>query len=123
MSLERDIMKSHYRTITSYKVLPPRIRIIYPEGSELSPVERNLRSADALLDSAESRVQQPGQGPCHLVSQVFNSQAAIHVSNSIHSAELIAGREALAQKQLADIQWRLDELLARKPLRRKMTTS
>ncbi len=54
---------------------------------------------------------------------MFNSQAATHASNSIHSAELIAGREKLAQKQLADIQWRLDELLARKPLRREAATA
>ena len=48
---------------------------------------------------------------------MFNNQAATHAASSLHLADLIVERRKQADKHLADIQWRLDEVMARKPLR------
>ena len=105
------------RTIKSYKVLPPRIRIVYPEGYDLAPHERYLKQVDKIFEQAQSQYRHPGS--LDLVSLVFNNQAAIHAVSSSHLADLIIERRNKAEKHLGDIQWRLNEVLTRKPLRFK----
>ena len=116
LSLNRDTM-TYRPTITSYRYLPPRIRIIYPQGSPLESTDRYLLSVDKTLADLETRSAPLVNDPDDLVSRVFANQTAIHASGSYQLGRLIVERYQLARKHLADIQWRLEEMLERKPLR------
>jgi len=105
------------RTITSYRVLPPKARIIYPEGSKLTPQQRELQSVDTLLEQVQPRMSVSNYAMDDILSRVFANQVAEHAGRSSNLAHLIAHRYTLAQKHLSDIQCRLDEMLDRKPLR------
>lgn len=107
----------HYQTISSYRVLPPKWRIIEPEDSHLSPVDRYLKQVDQAL--SDSRPKQSYQDADDLVSWVFADQIMAHEVSSKQLAHLIEERRALTRKHLADVQWRLDELMERRPLRRR----
>ena len=108
-------IRLHYRTISSYRELPPRCRIIYPEEDSRSPSERYLAGVDSLLGAARARLTYAN--PYDLVSLVFANQAATHEVASRHLAQLIEERRALTARHLAEVQRRLDELMERRPLR------
>jgi hypothetical protein len=106
----------NYRhTITSYRELPPRMRIVYPEDCGKDPVDRYLEKLDQTLGHADRYAQ---VDPSDLVSLVFANRAAQHELTSRQAASLIHERAELAKRHLADIQQRLDELAERRPLRR-----
>jgi hypothetical protein len=110
-------MKIHYRTITSYRELPPRWRIVEEEKDYRSPTDRYLGRVDKSLQEAQSRISY-GAGN-DVLSLVFGNQAMAHEVTSRQLANVIEERRALTQSHLRDIQWRLDELKERKPFRRQ----
>ena len=109
-------MKFHYRTISSYRELPPRWRIVGEDaGAEYrNPTNRYLAQVDKSLQEARSYVPSTGSD---IASLVFLNQAMAHEVTSRQLAYLIQERRALTQRHLRDVQWRLDELLERKPFR------
>lgn len=107
----------HYQTISSYRVLPPRWRIVEEEAYKTPPPERYLQQVDELLASTREATR-PGDGE-DLVSWVFANQAMTHEVSTRQLAGLIEERRALTQRHLEDVRWRLDELVERRPLRRR----
>lgn len=106
----------NYRsTITSYRELPPRMCIIYSEDYGKDPIDRYLNELDQTLKQADRYAR---ADPADLVSLVFANRATQHELTSRQAASLIHERTELARRHLADIQWRLDELMERRPLRR-----
>jgi len=101
--------------ITTYRVLPPKIRIIYSEDHGKDPVARYLDKLDQTLGSVDRYAQ---ADPADLVSLVFANRASQHELTSRQAALLIHERVDLAQRHLADVQRRLDELIERRPVRR-----
>jgi len=55
--------------------------------------------------------------PADLVSFVFGNQDLEHDLASQQLAYVVEERRALTQRHLRDVQWRLDELIERRPLR------
>lgn len=110
-------MKIGYRTIanTNYRVLPPKWKII-EEKDYRSPTQRYLDGVDSAM--REARAHLPYAGANDVVALVFGNQAFTHELASRHLAHLVEERRALTRRHLRDVQWRLDELLERKPLRR-----
>ena len=114
-SLNNYTMAYHRRIITSYRVLPPKWWIIGEEPDRRSPTDRYLDRVDTFLRAAQART-----GPADrndLVSFVFANQDLAHELASRQLAYVVEERRALTQKHLRDVQWRLDELAERKPLR------
>lgn len=107
----------HYQTISSYRVLPPRWKIIGEETYKTSPTERYLKQVDDLLTSTRHSTR-PGDGE-DLVSWVFANQAMTHEVSTRQLAGMIEERRALTQRHLEDVRWRLEELIERRPLRRR----
>lgn len=105
----------HYRTIGSYRVLPPKWRIIEDADMQLSREQRYLKRVDQFLASAQSPMS--SANPHDLVSWVIGNQVSAHEITARHQAFLIEERRELHQRQLADIGWRLEELMERRPLR------
>jgi hypothetical protein len=108
-------MKFHYRTISSYEVLPPRWKIVDPSKEYGTPTDRYLKKVDQFLKDAQSRAGYADSND--LVSLVFANQATEHELTSRQLAGLIEERRALNEQHLRDVQWRLDELMKRRPLR------
>src|SRR4051812_43294721 len=106
-----------YRSrITSYRPLPPKWQIIYPRDCANSSPEKYLQELDVSLQSGQSNPVSDITGD--LVSLVFANQLLSRQSTSYQLASLIHERRGLARKHLSDLQWRLDALLERRPLRR-----
>lgn len=110
-------IRFHYHAIEGYRVLPPRWRIIEDEEAKLNPVDRYLKQLDQAL--AESRPQPAYRDVNDPASWVFADQIMTHEVSTRQLAHLIEERRALNQRHLDDVQWRLDELLERRPLRRR----
>ena len=110
-------MRLHYQNITTYRELPSKVRIIYPEGSQLPPVNRYLQQVDRSMEYIGHPTQYDSKSD-DLVSFVFANQLRQHAINSYHMAHLVVDRQALAERHSSDIDWRLNELMTRKPLRR-----
>ena len=108
-------MRFHYRTITGYRTLPPRRRIVEEEKDYRSPTDRYLSQVDKALQ--EAKPQMPYQGENDIASLVFLNQLMEPEVNSRQSAYLIQERRSMTERHLKDVQWRLDEMLERKPLR------
>ncbi len=111
-------MEYRNRKITEYRILPPKWRIVYPEGHDLPPVKRYLQRVDKAMDEIYPQGAYRG-GDNDLVDLVFQNQARTHALSSHQLATLIVERYGLAEKHLADIHWRLNELLAQRPIRVK----
>ncbi|NQV80119.1 MAG: hypothetical protein HQ495_06160 [Alphaproteobacteria bacterium] len=112
-------MQYPHQTITSYRTLPPRWKYVNDEFYS-RPADRHLAEIDVILLDAQARVTtNRGTYGTDLVSMVFANQAVTHEVGSQHLAHLIHERKALAEKHLTDIQWRLDALLERRPLRHR----
>lgn len=109
-------MNYHNRIITSYRVLPPKWKIVEEPKDDRSPAERYLASVDRSLRDAQYRW--PYAGRNDVVSLVFGNQAVSSDVKSRHLAGIIEERRNLLQRHLYDIKWRLDEMLERRPLRR-----
>jgi hypothetical protein len=112
-------IRLHYSTISSYRELPPRWRYVEDRRDKNDP-ELYLGQMDQLLYKAQAKATPawPGHGySADLVSMVFANQTVAHEIGSRHLADLIAERRQLADKHLRDLQWRLDALLERRPLR------
>lgn len=108
-------MKYQLRAIKSYRVLPPRWRIMSEQSDPRSSTDRYLDRVDTFLRSAQARVEPAGADD--LVSFVFGSQDLEHDLASRQLAYVVEERRALTQRHLRDVQWRLDELMERRPLR------
>lgn len=107
----------HYRRITSYRELPPRIRVIYPEGCDLPPARRYLHEHDRAMEQFE-RLQRPAEEATDdLATHVFGAQLARQATHSYHLAQLLTERQQIADRQLSEIQQRIEQLKERKPLR------
>jgi hypothetical protein len=112
-------IRLHYRTIRSYRELPPRWRYVEDLWDRNDP-ERYLGQMDQLLHDAQAKATPAWADRSYgtdLVSMVFANQTVGHEIGSRHLADLIAERRRLADKHLRDLQWRLDALLERRPLR------
>lgn len=105
-------MNVRYTTITEYRVLPPRARIIYPEV--VDPGERCVRDADDLLRPREADAASYA-ATGDIASLVFNAQATQHEASSRNMSRLIGDRMALADRHIEEIKHRLHELKARIP--------
>jgi len=112
-------IRLHYRTIGSYRELPPRWRYVEDRRDKNDP-ELYLGQMDQLLYDAQAKIMpgwpSPGERSSDLVSMVFANQTVAREIGSRHLADLIAERRQLADKHLRDLQWRLDALLERRPL-------
>ena len=108
-------IKFRHRNITSYRELPPRVREIYSESDRLDPTTRYLQQLDRFVQQALPRTNYASGD---IVAAVFANRSLAHELTSRQLAELIQERRALNEKHLADLQWRLDDLLERKPWRR-----
>lgn len=117
LSPKRDIMKYHNRIITEIRELPLRWKIVEEPKDDRSPAERYLNRVDQYLQEAQYRL--PHAIKDDVVSLVFGSQAVSSDVASRHLANIIEERRTLLQRHVCDIKWRLDELLERKPFRRK----
>ncbi len=117
LSLSNDTMKFHYRTVTEIRDLPPRWNIVEEEKDYRSPTDRYLDRVDKSLQEAQSRVIYGNAND--VVSLVFGNQAMTHEVTSRQLAHVIEERRAMTQRHLNEVQWRLDELLERKPFRRQ----
>jgi hypothetical protein len=107
-------MASHYRSqpITSYRVLPPKWKIIEPEPPSAS---RYLEQADAAVREGQPELLYTASSD--ILSLVFDSQLRKHDLSSYQLASVIAERHALLQRHLDGIKWRLDDLMSKRPLR------
>lgn len=105
--------KFHYRTIDGYRILPPKFREIVLPKDERSPTEKYLSQVDTLINDTQSRVA-PAL-PDDLVSLVFGNQTVTSELGTHQLAELIQERRALADRQIKDVQERLEELRRRRP--------
>lgn len=110
-------MRFHYRTIKSYRVLPPKWKIVEETKDYRSPTDRYINGVDQTLRDARSYAS--FGHPNDVVSVVFGNQGMASEITSRQLAHVIEERRALKQRHLNDIQWRLNELLERKPLRRQ----
>ena len=115
LSLESYTMKLHYRTISSYRELEPRRKEVRNPDDDLNPTDRYLNQVDKFVQEAQSRIT---QGSAYdIASMVFANQALAHDLSSRQLAGLIEERRALSERHVRDIQWRLDELMERRPFR------
>lgn len=120
LPLKSYTMKFHYRTISGYRELPPKWRILAEERDYRSPTDRYLDQIDASLREARDRVPAGGTGEAgDIVSLVFGNQSITHELTSRQLAHLIEERRAITQRHLRDVQSRLEELRERKPFRRQ----
>lgn len=110
-------MRFHYRTISGYRELPPRCKIVAEERDYRSPTDRYLDQVDASLQEARDRV--PAGATGDIVSLVFGNQSITHELTSRQLAHLIEERRGITQRHLRDVEARLDELRERKPFRRQ----
>jgi hypothetical protein len=107
--------RNHFRVISAYRELPPRIRIIYSE----SPEEKaNKEYANLIGDGASPQPRSYSADANDIVSLVFANRVYTHEVGCRDLARLVVERRELHKKHLADVKWRLDELLERKPWRR-----
>ena len=110
-------IRIHYQTITGYRELPPKWKIIEPDASNHT-ADRYVRDVDQLLHDVQARVSpSTGSEAGDLVATVFGNQAITHELSSRHLADLIHERRGLAKRHLSDIRFRLDDLMERRPLR------
>lgn len=105
----------HFRTISSYRELPPRIHIIYSESSE---EKASKEYAELIGNRASLQPTSYGTDANDIVSLVFANRVYTHQTGCCDLAHLVIERRDLHKKHLADVKWRLDELLERKPWRR-----
>lgn len=117
LSLQSYTMRFHYRTVTELRDLPPRWRIIGEEKDYRSSTDRYLAKVDKSLQEAQSQSSYGGAND--IVALVFGNQAMTHEVTSRQLAHIIEERRAMTQRHLKEVQWRLDELLERKPFRRQ----
>lgn len=110
-------MRFHYRTINSYRELPPKWKLVEEKKDYRSPTDRYIDSVDQTLRDARSYAS--FGHPNDVVSLVFGNQAMASEISSRQLAYVIEERRALKQRHLNAIQWRLNELLGRKPLRQQ----
>jgi hypothetical protein len=108
-------MKWHYRTISTYREIPPKWKIGGEDDDKRSPAERYLAVVDRSLEAARDRLPHAAAGD--IASLVFSNQALGHEIRSRQQANTIEQRRELAARHLRDMQWRLDQLWERKPLR------
>ncbi|MCC6681640.1 MAG: hypothetical protein IT445_12125 [Phycisphaeraceae bacterium] len=104
------------RKITSYRLIPPRMRIIYSESDQPMTVDRYLKQMDAGSEPA-GREPTDDSGGAGLVSYVFTQQINQRADESRQLAHLVVARQALADKHLRDIRHRQYQLRERVPFR------
>lgn len=109
--------KFHYQTVSGYRELPPKWKIVAEERDYRSPADRYLDQIDASMREARGRVLTGGADD--VVSLVFGNQATAAELTSRQLANLIEERRAITQRHLRDVDARLDELRERKPFRRQ----
>ena len=114
-------MRFHYQTITAYRELPPRMRIVSDSQAEPSGPEHHLHEADQLLqDSQPAGADHGAYGAMEgLIANVFANQLLTHEVQGRQLAGLLADRQALTRRHLEDIDRQLYELRGRLPLRLK----
>ena len=80
---------------------------------------QHIHQVDELIANTQTHL--PSR-PNDLVSTVFGNQAAEHAVNSTHVANLIQERREMAQKHLADIKFRLDDLITDRSILRMLNS-
>ncbi|MCB9852793.1 MAG: hypothetical protein H6819_06835 [Phycisphaerales bacterium] len=109
-------MRFHYRTITSYRERPPKWTLVEEKTDYRSPTQRYIDSVDQSVRDSRSFASLGSAND--VASFVFTNQVAANETTSRQLAYVIEERRALQQRHLKDIQFRIDELMERKPLRR-----
>jgi hypothetical protein len=104
-------------TPVTYRVLPPKMRILKPEGSIPESARDYLHQLDSEDDHAKEETGAPLDMDDTLVSLVFGNQLRQHEVNSNTLAQLILNRRRLTTKHLDDIQWRINDLMPRRGIR------
>ncbi|MBI1826579.1 MAG: hypothetical protein HY287_06260 [Planctomycetes bacterium] len=112
-------MKFHYRTITSYRELPPRVIYTSPREPKYG-TEEHLAQLDEFVQRATPRIPYDSND---VVSMVFANRMLGHELSCRQFAELIEERRAMHRKHLSDVARRLEELLERKPWRGRPNSS
>jgi len=108
-------MRINYRTITSYRELPPKWRIISEYQDPRPADERCLANVDELMRDARSATQHGH--PDDLLSIVLANQTLPQEMQTRHFAQLLVARQTMTDRHLRDIRWQLEELRAQRPLR------
>ena len=80
----------------------------YADSRMYKPAQDYIHSIDSFVQEVQP---QNVAGIDDIVASVFANQAAQNVLQSYHLAALIQERRALAEKHLADIKFRLDDLI------------
>ena len=117
MSLTNDTMSppTYSRTISSYQVLPPKVRLIEPPHDSRTPVERSIADVDVLLRNCRGDPESVAHDD--IVALVAANQSFTHELTGRHLAHLVQERRELGSRQIADIQTRLTELRERMPFK------
>ena len=98
----------------TYRVLPPKWRIIEPEDSIPRSASEYLQQLDRESENQTKTADGLITPDQDLVALVFGNQLQLHGDNSDTLAQLILNRRRLTAKHLEDIQWRIDDLMPRR---------
>lgn len=104
----------HYQTITAYRVLPPKWRIL--PSAEPIPAFDAFDRADDAYESGLSATSLDSPAVPDLLSLILGRQATEHADTASTLSKLILNRRDLTRKQIDDIQWRIDDLMPRRPI-------
>lgn len=108
-----------YQTVTSYRTLPPKWRIIEPKGPPTTGREY-LAQLDAGLEARSKDAHRPAAGEdadaADIVDQVFANQMRQKGAASYALASMITERQVAARRHRSDIKWRLEQLMKHRPL-------
>ena len=103
------------RIPTAYRVLPARWRILESEGSYIRRTGQYVLDED--LNRSEVQPVESAAAPIgDLLDLILGSQARAHAAAASTLSRLILSRRALTRKQIDDIEWRLDQMVSRRPL-------
>ncbi|MBI3835981.1 MAG: hypothetical protein HY287_16770 [Planctomycetes bacterium] len=100
-------IKFRYRTITSYRELPPRVIYTSPHQPKYG-MEEHL---DQLVEFVKRATPRTPYDSNDVVSMVFANRMLGHELSWRQFAELIEERRAMHRKHLADVARHLEELL------------
>jgi hypothetical protein len=107
--------KFHYGTVTAYRELPPRYRIIESDGSLDDAAGRQVEKLDRNApDGTTTHAYDASAGD--LLGLILGRQSTEHAATASNLSRLILNRKSLTKKQLSDIQWRIDDLMGRRPI-------
>lgn len=106
-------IRNNYQTITAYRVLPPKWRIL-PSAEAIPDFDAFDHARDAHASGPSTSLDSPAVPD--LLSLILGRQANEHADTAATLSRLILKRRDLTRKQIDDIQWRIDDLMSRRPI-------